>query len=112
MSSDPMLPSVPRVSGLRTPWSQPNETPSAPGNVPKRLSKVRFSLIRKTTCLIGQRVPPAWGPDVWEPGEADTPVRDGLGAPEAEPDAWGAAEPPQAAETNISASAKAVVRSC
>ena len=39
------------------PSSKPNETPSAPGKVPKRLSKVRFSLTRNTTCLIGHSVP-------------------------------------------------------
>jgi hypothetical protein len=53
MSSDPMLPSVPVVSRRRTPRSYPKETPFAPGNVPNRLSNVRFSLIRKTTCSIG-----------------------------------------------------------
>src|SRR2546421_2538975 len=36
--------------------SIPNETPFAPGNVPNRSSKVRFSLTTKTTCLIGVRV--------------------------------------------------------
>src|SRR5437667_4817064 len=54
MSSLPIPPSVPGVRGRRTPRSYPNDTPSAPGNVPNRLSKVRFSLIRNTTCLIGQ----------------------------------------------------------
>ena len=46
-------PSVPRVNGRRVPWSIPTVTPFAPGNVPNRLSKVRFSLTRNTTCLIG-----------------------------------------------------------
>src|SRR5918994_6439522 len=55
MSSDPMLPSVPAMSRRRTPRSYPKETPFAPGNVPNRLSNVRFSLIRKTTCSIGHR---------------------------------------------------------
>jgi hypothetical protein len=70
MSSDPMLPSVPGVRGRRTPWSYPKDTPSAPGKVPKRLSNVRFSLIRKITCSIGHRVsgapacPPPSGPGV------------------------------------------------
>src|SRR5215212_2500102 len=49
-------PSVPLTSGRSTPWSIPVLAPFAPGNVPNRLSKVRFSLIRKITCLIGQRV--------------------------------------------------------
>src|SRR3954470_18877965 len=48
--------SVPRVSGRRVPESIPQLCPFAPGNVPNRLSNVRFSLMRKTTCLIGQRV--------------------------------------------------------
>src|SRR4051812_1374847 len=46
-------PSVPRVSGRRTPWSIPDVAPFAPGNVPNRLSNVRFSLIKNTTCLMG-----------------------------------------------------------
>src|SRR3954470_21259138 len=48
--------SVPRVSGRRVPESIPQLCPFAPGNVPNRLSNVRFSLMRNTTCLIGQRV--------------------------------------------------------
>ena len=36
--------------------SIPTVTPFAPGNVPNRLSKVRFSLTTNTTCLIGVRV--------------------------------------------------------
>src|SRR5215216_2197773 len=56
MSFDPMLPSVPGVSARWAPSSKPTVTPFAPGNVPNRLSKVRFSLIRKTTCLIGHDV--------------------------------------------------------
>src|SRR5438128_9762964 len=31
----------------------PTDAPSAPGKVPKRLSKLRFSLMMNTTCLIG-----------------------------------------------------------
>src|SRR6478752_7574428 len=46
-------PSVPRTSGRVAPWSIPTRTPSAPGNVPNRLSNVRFSFTRNTTCLIG-----------------------------------------------------------
>src|SRR5690242_19312806 len=46
-------PSVPRTSGRLTPWSIPTPAPSAPGNVPNRLSNVRFSFTRNTTCLIG-----------------------------------------------------------
>ncbi len=34
----------------------PVVAPFAPGNRPKMLSKLRFSMIRKTTCLIGVRV--------------------------------------------------------
>jgi hypothetical protein len=56
MSSDPMLPSVPRTSRRRSPSSYPTDVPFAPGNVPNRLSKVLFSLMRKTTCSIGHRV--------------------------------------------------------
>src|SRR5438477_1540862 len=51
-----MAPSVPRVSGRVVPRSIPEVAPSAPGNVPKRLSNERFSFMRKTTCLIGHRV--------------------------------------------------------
>ena len=48
-----------------------------PGKVPKRLSKVRFSLIRNTTCLIGHSVPePLWvGPGAGDEG-AEDPVGD------------------------------------
>src|SRR5215216_4663263 len=49
-------PSVPRTSGRSRPSSIPTLVPFAPGNVPNRLSNVRFSLITNTTCLIGQRV--------------------------------------------------------
>src|SRR3954453_17143067 len=45
-----------RSSGRRAPWSIPDVAPFAPGKVPNMLSKVRFSLIRNTTCLIGHRV--------------------------------------------------------
>src|SRR5215207_936234 len=48
--------SVPRTSGRSTPSSMPLVTPRAPGKRPNRWSNVRFSLIKKTTCLIGQRV--------------------------------------------------------
>ena len=44
------------VSGRRSPSSIPTVTPFAPGNSPNMLSKVRFSLITKTTCLIGVAV--------------------------------------------------------
>src|SRR6266550_1451033 len=47
---------VPRMRGRLEPLSIPTVTPFAPGNVPNRLSKVRFSLTRNTTCLIGVRV--------------------------------------------------------
>src|SRR6185503_9797195 len=46
----------PLVAGTRgtcLPSCIPNRTPYAPGNRPKRLSKLLFSLMRKTTCLIG-----------------------------------------------------------
>jgi hypothetical protein len=44
------------MRGRLEPRSMPTVTPFAPGNVPNRLSKVLFSLTRKTTCLIGVRV--------------------------------------------------------
>src|SRR5438128_10804082 len=73
MSSFPIPPSVPGVRGRRTPRSYPNDTPSAPGNVPNRLSKVRFSLIRNTTCLMGQCLAGAagGGGDGGEDGDED-----------------------------------------
>src|SRR4029079_4001684 len=46
-------PSVPRTSGRVAPWSTPTRTPSAPGNVPKRLSNGRFSFTRNTMFLMG-----------------------------------------------------------
>jgi hypothetical protein len=33
--------------------SSAEEAPSAPGKVPNMLSKLRFSLMMKTTCLMG-----------------------------------------------------------
>src|SRR5580765_2123729 len=63
-------PSVPLINGRSTPWSMPVLAPFAPGNVPKRLSNVRFSLIRKMTCLIGHRV-----------GKAEASTASGLGPP-------------------------------
>src|SRR6185436_21094162 len=53
-------PSVPRTSVRGRPNDIPVVTPFAPGNVPKRWSKVRFSLIRNTTCLIGVAVSSAF----------------------------------------------------
>src|SRR5215210_8408131 len=93
MSSEPMLPSVPGVSGRRCPSSSPNETPSAPGNVPNRLSNVRFSLIRNTTCLIGQRVLP---PVTITPGEgeAEAPGSGEAGLAGAADDGADGADPP------------------
>src|SRR5438093_8462209 len=44
------------VIGRVVPWSIPVVAPSAPGNRPKRLSNVRFSLMMNTTCLMGHRV--------------------------------------------------------
>src|SRR4029079_17679495 len=49
-------PSVPCINGIGCPSRIPTLTPFAPGKVPNRLSNVRFSLIRKTTCLIGNFV--------------------------------------------------------
>src|SRR3990170_5082717 len=45
-----------RISGRGSPWSIPTLTPFVPGNRPNMLSKVRFSLMTKTTCLIGVAV--------------------------------------------------------
>src|SRR5256885_16020437 len=74
--------SVPRVSGRRCPWSIPTLTPFAPGNVPNRLSNVRFSLIRNTTCLIGQRVLKLSAmASVEEPGVLMDGVTCGVGEP-------------------------------
>src|ERR1044072_3162552 len=76
--------SGPRRTGRRVPWSIPDVAPFAPGNVPNRLSNVRFSLIRNTTCLIGHRAfaEPAWdgagGPE-GRSGGASGPGGGGLG---------------------------------
>src|SRR5687767_14988815 len=55
----------------------PTVTPRAPGNLPNRWSNVRFSLMRKTTCLIGHRVGNAFASICWA---ADGLVTDGEGA--------------------------------
>ena len=47
---------VGRVRGRFTPLSQPTLTPSAPGNRPNMWSKLRFSIMTMTTCLIGHFV--------------------------------------------------------
>src|SRR5918994_1112291 len=44
------------MSGTSTPERIPVVVPLAPGYRPNRLSKLRFSSIRYTTCLIGHRV--------------------------------------------------------
>src|SRR6186997_2773280 len=100
-------PSVPRVNGRRVPWSIPTVTPFAPGNVPNRLSKVRFSLIRKTTCLMGQSVPEpppvitTVGEDVGGAGEVGPALVDEAGAE---------AEPPQPATSETRAMADTAPR--
>src|ERR687897_239971 len=102
MSSDPMLPSVPAMSRRRTPRSYPKETPFAPGNVPNRLSNVRFSLIRKTTCSIGHRGverPPGSGEGAVDAGEAAL-VEAGSGPGEARCSDPGAEEHPAAITTS------------
>src|SRR5436190_8088349 len=38
------------------PWSSATRVPFAPGNRPNRLSKLRFSLMMNTTCLMGHFV--------------------------------------------------------
>src|SRR3990170_3582202 len=49
-------PSVPRISGRGSPRSLPTVTPFPPGDGPNMWSYVRFSLIKNTTCLIGNFV--------------------------------------------------------
>src|SRR4051794_19169268 len=68
--------------------SQPTLTPSAPGNTPNMWSKLRFSIIRITTCLIGVLVSTV-GPDVNVGTDGCTTERgdDGVAAEEPSVDA-------------------------
>src|SRR5881394_3435229 len=53
--------SLGRVSGTTLPLQmRPVVAPSAPGNRPKYVSNVRFSLTRNTTCLMWRRAAASW----------------------------------------------------
>src|SRR6266540_170997 len=87
--------SNPLVRGRIVPWSFAVVAPSAPGNRPNRLSKLRFSLIRNTTCLIGVVV---WNPFAttlggWVARGSVFPMFEGSGAgpPDVHADATSAA---------------------
>src|SRR5512134_2419052 len=102
-------PSVPRINGRGCPRSIPTLTPFAPGNVPNRLSNVRFSLIRKTTCLIGNSVS---SDDASKTSGSPLVITLGLGDPSALGEAGDAgATPSHAAATRPSPASTAVHRS-